>query len=65
MEFKVTKGNPSEDELAALTQLLTQLHAEATKSLTPANRNRWGEAGPSYHRSALYNPHAFGCASYF
>lgn len=65
MDFEVTKGNPSEDELAALTQLLTQLHTEATKSKTPANRNAWGKAVPSYHQSALFNPHAFGSSTYF
>lgn len=65
MNIEVTKGNPSEDELAALTQLLTQLHKEATKSQTPADRNAWGVSRPGYHQSALFNPHAFGSAAYY
>lgn len=65
MDFKLTRGNPTDDELTALTQLLSQLHAEATASQTPANRNTWGEKRPGYHQSALFNPHAFGGAAYY
>lgn len=65
MDIEVTKGNPSADELEALSQLLTQLHNEATKSQTPADRNAWGVSRPGYHQSPLYNPHAFGSAAYY
>lgn len=65
MDIEVTKGNLSEDELEALTQLLTQLHKEATRSQTPADRNMWGVNRPGYHQSPLFNPHAFGSAAYY
>ena len=64
MDIQVLKGNPTDDELAALTQVLTELKDKHSPSPT-ADANGWGAAGPRHHRATLYNPHAFGSTGYF
>lgn len=65
-QFTVLKGNPTADEVEAITQVLAQLQAEAHAQASPADRNGWGLARPAHHQAAaLYNPHAFGSTVYF
>lgn len=64
MDITVLKGNPTEDELAALVQVLEELKAK-NSSAAPADANGWGAPGPHNYRGALYNPHAFDSAVYF
>ena len=47
--FTVTKGNPTEDELAALTAVLTDLQAAAKAKQQPADQNRWGNPALANH----------------
>lgn len=63
--FTVTKGQLTEDELAALTTVITELQASQKASATPADRNGWGTARPANHQAAVYNPHAFANVAYF
>ena len=63
--FTVTKGAPTEEEIAALTAVISELHAAQQAATTPADRNGWGAARPANHSAALYNPHAFGNVAYF
>ncbi len=63
--FTVTKGKPTDDELAALTTVITELQAAHKANATPADRNGWGAARPANHQAAVYNPHAFGNVAYF
>ena len=63
--FTVTKGAPTEDEIAALTAVLNDLRASQQAAATPADRNGWGAQRPANHNAALYNPHAFGNVAYF
>lgn len=63
--FTVTKGNPTEDELAALTAVLTDLQAAAKAKQQPADQNRWGATAPAHHGGQLFNPHAFANITYF
>lgn len=63
--FTVTKGDPTEEEIAALTAVISELHAAQQAAAHPADRNGWGATRPANHNAALYNPHAFGNVAYF
>ena len=64
MDIEVLKGNPTEDELAALVQVLEDLKAK-NSTAAPADANGWGAPGPRNYGGVLYNPHAFGSTVYF
>ncbi|MDO5031150.1 acyl-CoA carboxylase subunit epsilon [Corynebacterium sp.] len=59
--FKVLKGNPSDDEVAALTTLLSQLDADARAKAadTRATRDLWGQPGDTFNPSAFRNVRYF------
>lgn len=63
--FKVLKGNPSDDELAALTAVLTSLYAEATKAPAHVERNLWGAPESRLTPQQLYNPAAFSTVTFY
>ncbi|SER62943.1 acyl-CoA carboxylase subunit epsilon [Corynebacterium cystitidis] len=63
--FKVLKGNPSDDELAALTAVLTSLYVEATKATTETERNLWGTPESRLTNQTLYNPAAFSSVTFY
>lgn len=58
--FKVTRGNPTETELAALTAVLSRLDAEARAKAaqTEVTRDNWGKADH-------FNPSAFLNVRYY
>lgn len=60
-QITVVKGRPTEDELAALAEVLTQILQERSSAAVPADKNLWGS--PS--SAAPFNPHAFDSAPYF
>ncbi|GAB3942020.1 acyl-CoA carboxylase subunit epsilon [Corynebacterium tapiri] len=62
-EFQVVRGNPSDDEVAALSAVLAQITAEA-QSDARGDRNLWGQH-QSRRREHVYNPNAFRNVSYF
>ncbi len=55
--IKVLKGNPSDEEVAALSAVLTQLDADARAKAadTRATRDLWGQPGQDFHRLRLEN----------
>ncbi|AMO88546.1 hypothetical protein HMPREF3155_01160 [Corynebacterium sp. HMSC06D04] len=55
--IKVLKGNPSDEEVAALSAVLTQLDADARAKAadTRATRDLWGQPGQTYNPSAFRN----------
>ncbi|MDY5786240.1 MULTISPECIES: acyl-CoA carboxylase subunit epsilon [unclassified Corynebacterium] len=64
--FSVVRGNPNEDEIAALTAVLAELQAAAAAAQagTPKDRNLWGRPAPLSHPN-VFNPGAFANVSYF
>lgn len=60
-QITVVKGRPTEDELAALAEVLTQILQERSSAAVPADKNLWGRPAPA----APFNPHAFDSAPYF
>lgn len=64
--FKVLKGNPSDDELAALTAVLSSLQQEAAaRGPQASDRNLWGRPESRLHSQTLYNPGAFQTVTYY
>lgn len=61
MDIQVLKGNPTEAELAALSQVLEQLKRERRLAGVQPDANYWGIS----HPATVYNPHAFDSAAYF
>ena len=61
MDIQVLKGNPTEAELAALSQVLEQLKRERKLAGVQPDANYWGISPPA----TVYNPHAFDSAAYF
>ena len=61
MDIQVLKGNPTEAELAALSQVLEQLQRERELAGVQPDANGWGASPPA----AAFNPHAFASAAYF
>ena len=61
MDIQVLKGNPTEAELAALSQVLEQLKRESKLAGVQPDANYWGIS----HPATVYNPHAFDSAAYF
>ncbi|MGV0344591.1 acyl-CoA carboxylase subunit epsilon [Corynebacterium lehmanniae] len=61
MDIQVLKGNPTEAELAALSQVLEQLKRERKLTGVQPDANYWGIS----HPATVYNPHAFDSAAYF
>lgn len=61
MDIQVLKGNPTEAELAALSQVLEQLRRERKLAGVQPDANLWGSA----HPATAFNPHAFDSAAYF
>ncbi|SDS41590.1 acyl-CoA carboxylase subunit epsilon [Corynebacterium timonense] len=62
--FSVVKGNPTDEELAALTAVLAELQAAATATAGPDDRNLWGRPSPLRHPD-VFNPGAFANITYF
>ncbi|MDK7048307.1 acyl-CoA carboxylase subunit epsilon [Corynebacterium sp. UMB0012] len=65
-KIKVVKGNPTEDELAALRTVLAQMSAK--HSGVAGERNEWGNPAESFERfgaQRVYNPSAFHTVRYF
>ncbi|QPK83652.1 acyl-CoA carboxylase subunit epsilon [Corynebacterium qintianiae] len=65
MDIKVVKGNPTEDEIAALTMVLADLQAAAAATRTPGERNLWGTPNAPGHSAPIFNPGAFSNVTYF
>lgn len=67
MDIQVLKGNPTEAELAALSQVLEQLQRERKLAGVQPDANLWGAAhsATTFNPHALFNPHAFDSAAYF
>ena len=63
--FTVVKGNPTEAELAALTQVLTDLQQAAKSRTSGGHRNLWGRPTPRDHGPVVYNPSAFNSQTLF
>ncbi|MDK8795264.1 acyl-CoA carboxylase subunit epsilon [Corynebacterium sp. MSK044] len=63
--FTVVKGNPTEEELAALTQVLTDLQQEAKSRTGGGHRNLWGRPAPRNHDPVVFNPSAFNSQTLF
>ena len=63
--FTVVKGNPTEEELAALTQVLTDLQQEAKSRTGGGHRNRWGRPAPRNQGPVVFNPSAFNSQTLF
>ena len=63
--FTVVKGNPTEEELAALTQVLTDLQQEAKSRTGGGHRNLWGRPAPRVHGPVIFNPSAFNSQTLF
>ena len=63
--FTVVKGNPTEEELAALTQVLTDLQQEAKSRTAGGHRNLWGRPAPRGHGPVIFNPSAFNSQTLF
>lgn len=61
MDIQVLKGNPTEAELAALSQVLEQLQRERKLAGVTPDANIWGDP----HSATAFNPHAFDSAAYF
>lgn len=62
-EIKVVKGNPTEDELAALRTVLAQMSAK--RSGVAGERNEWGNPAERFGAQRVYNPSAFHTVRYF
>ncbi|WP_115685190.1 acyl-CoA carboxylase subunit epsilon [Corynebacterium senegalense] len=62
--FTVVKGNPTDDEIAALTAVLAELQAAASATAEPAERNLWGRPSSLRHPD-VFNPGAFANVTYF
>ena len=65
MEITLIKGNPTDDELTALTMVLADLQAKATNAQDPGERNLWGSHVTPLHPRPLFNPGAFSNVTYF
>lgn len=63
--FTVVKGNPTEAELAALTQVLTDLQQEAKARTSGGHRNLWGRPTSRDHGPVVFNPSAFNSQTLF
>ncbi|AWB83509.1 acyl-CoA carboxylase subunit epsilon [Corynebacterium liangguodongii] len=65
MDITIVKGNPTDDEVAALTAVLTELEAEARAKRGTGERDLWGTPTLSRHFSTVFNPGAFSNVTYF
>lgn len=63
--FTVVKGNPTDVEIAALTQVLTDLQQEAKSRTAGGHRNLWGRPTARDHGPVLFNPSAFNSRTLF
>lgn len=63
--FAVVKGNPTEEELAALTQVLTDLQQEAKSRTAGGHPQPVGPPGPRVHGPVIFNPSAFNSQTLF
>ena len=64
-QFTVVKGNPTEAELAALTQVLSDLQQEAKSRTAGGHRNLWGRPSNRVHGPVVFNPSAFNSTALF
>ena len=65
-EIQVVKGNPTEDEHAALRTVLAQMSAKHSGAI--GERNEWGNPAERFERfgsQRIYNPSAFHTVRYF
>lgn len=64
--FKITKGNPTASEVAALTAVFAQLSAEARAKAADhgAERNLWGRPMRTGGQD-IFNPSAFRNVRYY
>lgn len=60
----ITKGNPDDTQVAALTALFAGLAAAGAPEEKP-DRNNWGSLSERLQRSRTYNPNAFHNVTYF
>lgn len=61
--FQVTKGNPTDTEVAALTAVLTKLSTDSAKA-TDSERNLWGRRQDN-RRDPVFNPNAFRNVTFY
>ncbi len=62
--FTVVKGSPTDDEVAALTAVFTQLIAAAAPA-EDKERNLWGRPVDRLQRHTVYNPSAFRSVTFY
>lgn len=60
----ITKGNPDDTQVAALTALFAGLAAAGAPEEKPT-RNNWGNLTERLQRPMTYNPNAFHNVTYF
>ncbi|MDK6565425.1 acyl-CoA carboxylase subunit epsilon [Corynebacterium pyruviciproducens] len=66
--FRVVKGNPTEEELGALTAVLSTLNAEAEEEAAKDRHqpiNNWGSFSEWLDRPQTFNPNAFRNCRFF
>ena len=63
--FTVVKGQPTDEELAALTQVLTDLQQAAKARTSGGHRNLWGRPTPREHGPVVFNPSSFNSQTLF
>ncbi|MCS4489510.1 acyl-CoA carboxylase subunit epsilon [Corynebacterium sp. ES2794-CONJ1] len=63
--FKVLKGQPDDQELAALAMLIGSLANSARDSHQCREVNRWGEIAEDSRPHPIFNPNAFQHVSFY
>lgn len=66
--FKIVSGNPSDQEVAALTMVIAGLaQSAAAQQLSSASkdRNNWGNLDERLSRPTTFNPAAFQNVNFF
>lgn len=65
--FRILKGNPSDEEVAALTTVIAQKMNEAklrTKNNRSSEQNLWGSLEDRLQRHTRFNPAAFSTVTF-
>ncbi|MER0080640.1 acyl-CoA carboxylase subunit epsilon [Corynebacterium sp. KPL2861] len=65
-EIKILKGNPTEEERAALSTVLKQMQKDHSGAF--GDRNHWGRPGERfdhYGAQRVFNPSAFHTVRYY
>ena len=63
--LNVVAGNPTDEEVAALTVLFATMAANTRQEEATANRNLWGNIEERLRRPATFNPTAFQNVSFY